>query len=521
MNARDTVLTTLPVVRYGERSFAGIRGFVECDSSVLLLTMDDIFLTSNGGKSWRELVAPLPHKSVIDVVSTPDSTYVLTANGAIHRTGNNGLTWNHAARYKQGSVNTLAVTQQGIGALFVQSPKHTVTTSGGTYTLKDSTLYVSLPYGVTYTVTSPAFIEASCIATNDSMLFVGRGRLPILSVQLHGQILADVDMKHLHQEFISALLVVHSYLYVGVNSGQGGLYKKPVVGTHWETVNIDRNTESVDVQCIRSTPKGIYVGFREHGLAFIPNGSHLAYPIHEGLSGAVAQTTDPYKDDFILTARLRGLVRVGRCGVDVERFSTSLPYSGEYVAGVSDTTVVVGLHEGIVIRSKDDGTTWDTLSIRFTESAINTIRGVGPTLFICTNDGVWRSNDAGKTWARSFKELPQQNIQDVHRLPNGWLVRSNEESYLCNDDTTYTTFNPAGNFEHKPHILDVKVHDNVIYAVGYPGLFVSRDGGVTWKTYSVPDSPIVRTVSVYGDRLFITALRGQVYYVSLQVLSTL
>jgi photosystem II stability/assembly factor-like uncharacterized protein len=503
----------LQVSQYGERSFPGIRALVRCDTSVLLVTTDDIFLTSNNGASWRELVAPLPHKSVVDVLPIRDTVFVLTSNGMVHRTTNDGLTWNPLRRFTQGSVNQLERTNTGTGALFVQQRGRIASRGYNTINVSDSTLTIRAVHGTEHTITSSSIHDVSGLAVTDSVIFIARSRLPILSIRLSDLEIAEVDMKHLSSEYVSYIQVHNGVLYAGVLAGQGGIHKKPVDGNHWETINIDRNTETVDVQCIVSGDKGVYFGFREHGVAFLPEGAHVAYPIHEGLSGSVAQTVDRYGDDLLITARLRGLIKVLRCGGQVERFSNHLPLSGEYVTGVLGSVVIVGLHWGYVIRTTDNGDHWDTLNIKFPESAMNTIRAYDSTFFICTNDGVWESTNEGATWTRAFAELPQQSIQDIHKIPGGWLVRANEDAYICRNGAKYQVFNPAGSFEHKPHLFDVHADGETIYAAGYPGLFKSTDGGDTWTTYTVADNSIIRSVTVYDSNVYITGLRGQIYYV--------
>ena len=511
--AQEKPNSYLQVTQYGERSFPGIRVFVRCDTSVLLVTTDDIFLTGNNGASWRELVAPLPHKSVVDVLPIRDTVFVLTSNGMVHRTTNDGLTWNPIRRFAQGSVNQLEHTSIGTSAVFVQQRGRTASRGCMTFNVSDSTLTIRTNHGTEHAITIPSIRDVSGLAVTDTLVFIARSRLPVLSIRLSDLETTEIDMKHLAGEYVSYLQVHKGVLYAGVLAGQGGIHKKPVDGNRWESINIDRNTENVDVQCIVSGDKGVYFGFREHGIAFLPDGAHVAYPIHEGLSGSVAQTADRYGNDLLITARLRGLIKVLRCGGQVERFSNQLPLSSEYITGVLGNVVVVGLHQGYVIRTTDNGDHWDTLNIRFAESAINTIRAYDSTFFICTNDGAWESTNNGITWTRAFTDLPQQSIQDIHKIPGGWLVRANEDAYVCRAGAAYKTFNPAGSFEHKPHLLDVYSDGQAIYGAGYPGLFKSTDGGDTWTTYTVADNSIIRSVTVYDSNVYITGLRGQIYYV--------
>ncbi|MBU3678947.1 MAG: hypothetical protein FGM32_04985 [Candidatus Kapabacteria bacterium] len=483
---------------------------------MLLTTVDDILITADNGGHWKELTAPLPHKAVVDVLPVDDTVYVLTSNGAVHRTTDVGLTWNQSKRYKSGQTNRLFQDTFGVGAFEAQTPNKVDSTTNAHFSVRDSTLSVQLDNGLRISITSNAIRDVTCMAATDSVVYVGRARLPVLAVRLTDHTISELGMGHLNQEHIAVLRIHNNYLYAGVMLGLGGLHRRPLTGNYWEYVNIDRNTETVEVQCIVSGTKGLYAGFRDHGVAWLPDGGHVAYPIHEGLAGALIQTADAYRGGYIITARLRGLIHVKRCGLDVERFSSSLPYSGEYVTGVSDSAVIVGLYHGLVIRSKDDGKHWDTLSVRFGESAINRIRSYGNTVFICTNDGTWSSPDNGDTWSRAFSQLPEQTVQDVHKSPNGWIVRTNQGAFVCDSTGSYTKFAPEGNLPRAPHIIDVQVNGTMIYATGFPGIFTSSDGGKTWKIFTVADNSIVQTITVINDLVFFAGVRGDVFYVNIR-----
>lgn len=493
-----------------------MRALVRCDSSMLLTTVDDILVSTDNGRQWKEIAAPLPQKAIVDVLPLDDTVYVLTSNGAVHRTTNDGLTWNLSKRYKPGQTNRLVRDSFGIGAVEEPFPNKADNTANAHFSVRDSTLDAQLHNGVRISISCNAIREVTCIAASDSIVYIGRARLPVLAVHLTERKITELDMGHLNQEHISVLRVHESYLYAGVILGQGGLHRRSLAGSNWEYVSIERSNETVDVQCIVSGTRGLYIGSREHGVAWLPTGGNVAYPIHEGLVGALIQSADAYRGGFILTSRLRGLIHVKNCGTYVDRFSSRLPHSGEYVTGVSDSAVIVGLSNGIVIRSRDDGEHWDTLGLRFGESAINRIRSYGRAVFVCANDGAWTSTDNGDSWSRAFSQLPEQTVQDVHKTPTGWIVRTNETAYVCDASGSYVKFAPKGDFPRAPHIVDVLVNGTTIYAFGFPGIFSSSDGGKTWKFYTIADNSIVQTVSVIGDRIFVSGVRGDLYYADLK-----
>lgn len=515
-HAQDTAISRLQPGRYGERMFPGIRSLVRCDSTAILTTIDDVFISTNDGTTWTELVAPLTHKSVVDVVPRGDTIFALTTNGVVHRTTNHGLTWGKLKRFTDQKPNRLRNVDGDVKAYTnSQAEQRTSTTYAG-FSVQDSTLSIELAIGVTCKITSAMFVEATSMAATDTSVYLGRSRLPILCLNFRTDVIQELEMGPLEAEFVHTLKFHNGYLFAGVVSGKGGIYRRYPTSTTWDLVNIDHNTESVDVERIVSAPNGLYIGFRNHGVAFLPNGALVALPIHDGLIGAVAQTCEPYRGGFIVTARLRGLVRVTGCGRAVDRFSSTMPNSSEYVSAVTDSAVFVGLHEGYIIRTLDDGLHWDTLSLKLSISAINKMYSYDGSILICTLSGVWKSTDLGATWNKAFAYLPNQEIQDVYRFAGGWIVRANDESFICSDDETYVPFRPAGTFEFKPHILDVKTDRDVIYAAGYPGVFVSNDFGANWRVYTVDDNMILRSINVFGDKALFSGVRGQIFQVQIK-----
>jgi len=95
------------------------------------------------------------------------------------------------------------------------------------------------------------------------------------------------------------------------------------------------------------------------------------------------------------------------------------------------------------------------------------------------------------------------------------LVQAHDDTYIVSDSGAVTVFRPQGVFEYKPHIIDVAVKGESIYAVGYPGLFVSHDSGTTWKTFTISDNQTLRSVALLKNHLYLSGVRGQIYSVSI------
>ncbi len=512
MRAQDTT-PKLNVQRLGDRSFFGLQALLRCDSSYIALTSERVFTTQDDGATWTEPSVPLTNKSVVDVLPRGDTVYVLTANGALSRSTNHGLSWTQIKRYGPGSVNRIHISEDVVEAWDIYRAELATFHHNTTFTVKDSTLFITTSHGVSCSLTSPSFAESSCITANDSLVVIGRKRLPMIQVNLNSETLEELSMQQMPPEYVSAVQLHEGYLYAGTVSQEGVLYRYSMLRGVWEPVSINRNLEPIDVRRLVSSDRGLYIGLREHGLAFLPLSQQVAYPLHDGLGGAIPQSADDFQDGIILSTLTRGLVHVKGCGTKVVPFTTTLPYSGEYALAVIDSTVVVGLQEGTLLRTSTAGRTWDTLSLKLPYASINRLRSIDSTFWACTTEGAWTSKDRGTTWQRAFMGLPSQSIQDVYRTVGGWLVRAQDNSYLCSDGGSYSVFRPEGTFDHRPHILDVDVSRGIIFAAGYPGIFVSKDSGTTWRVFSIPDNQTLRFIRVFGSRVFFTGVRGQIFYV--------
>ena len=132
--AQDTT-PQLDARRLGERSFSGAQALVSCDDALIVVTTENAYVTVDDGRSWKDVASPLTHKSVVDILYDNDTLYVLTNNGVISRSSNQGLWWTQTSRYQPGTVNRLQCTPSGPEAKYrVEAEKYTSHVTG-TYLL--------------------------------------------------------------------------------------------------------------------------------------------------------------------------------------------------------------------------------------------------------------------------------------------------------------------------------------------------------------------------------------------------
>jgi photosystem II stability/assembly factor-like uncharacterized protein len=66
-----------------------------------------------------------------------------------------------------------------------------------------------------------------------------------------------------------------------------------------------------------------------------------------------------------------------------------------------------------VVKTTDGGATWSNIAGDLPQAPVNDIVIVGPTLYLATDVGVFRSNDGGATWLTAGNDLPNVPVTDL------------------------------------------------------------------------------------------------------------
>ena len=164
--------------------------------------------------------------------------------------------------------------------------------------------------------------------------------------------------------------------------------------------------------------------------------------------------------------------------------SLSFAYDAwEIVRGIKDASIEEVIaspyEEGIVYaassknlyRTENNGTTWDVVfSTKGDGSRINFVMVEEKSVFVCTENGVFKSNDGISNWKRIFKGVGDEENNALH------IARSK---------------------------------DNLLYIGTEKGLFVSNDKKRTWiKDYEGIGNTSVRWIAFLRNEIFIASLKG-------------
>ena len=144
---------------------------------------------------------------------------------------------------------------------------------------------------------------------------------------------------------------------------------------------------------------------------------------------------------------------------------------------------------GAVLRSFDRGRTFDRVDMPFKMGGNENGRGNGERMAVdprngnivylgTRHDGLWKSSDAAKTWARvtSFPDISEKPTDGSNEKNSGW-GNNNRGSGII-----FVVFNETGNDQEKTHTIYAGVS-----LMNRENLFCSTDGGATWD--ALPNQP--------------------------------
>jgi len=502
---------TLAFSKFGESAFYGINAIRVCGSNVLLATNQDLYRTSDSGKVWSSVATPLSYKHVVSVLPLNDTIYVGTSHGAIYKTPDHGLTWNlHSKAKGQHAVDLLVDDSNGVRGERSENTRLSSDYGGWRAEVIDSSLFLTNQAGATKVLTNPIFNGCTGLTLTQERIFVAQRRDGIYSITLNREALEEVDMGYLKGEFVSLLTQQHGFLYAAMKLGQGGVARKPLIGTDWQPVVSDRDVGVIDVTCYVPSKRGMYVGTREHGILLIEPGSAVMWSMSEGLQKSVTQSLVGPDSSITVSSRLRGVFRLRKCGTVIDRMNKTLPYGSEYMIGAQDNIMIVGYGSGDLFRSIDDGQTWEKLASPFRLQTLNAITAGPRCFYASTTEGAFKSIDSGSTWQSLGAILETEYIHKVLWLGSVSIIIGSGHTYLIRDDVTIEPFKPNVPHEHEPRITDAAMYNGSIYATGYPGLYHSDDQGRTWTVQVLPKAMVLRTLAFSGNRIYLATDMGNI-----------
>ena len=343
--------------------------------------------------------------------------------------------------------------------------------------------------------------------------------------------LVSGEVRHLTPSSASGLHLDHCELWINplnpehlVLGNDGGLYQSYDKGESWLHINNLPTGEFYDIAVDQSEPYQIFAGAQDnatvYGLATeldnsrTENWKYLWIDPWNGGDGCITQV-DPNDSNTVYFSAQEGAFR----RKDMQRnrskwIRPGLPkdHGGElkfnFVAPMiispHDSNVLY-LGGNYLFKSNNQGDDWEVISgdlsttadVSRESTAIASIAQSkqNSSLIYAGTDkgGFWVSEDAGVTWVERNEGLPRGYIRTI--VPSAFSVNRvyaavsglNDDDLktylLCSEDCGRTWRSVAGNIFDEPAnvIMEDPVHEDLLYAGTFRGVYCSIDRGKSWQ----------------------------------------
>lgn len=500
---------TFAFQKLGKSVFFGVNAILRSDTTLILVTNQDVFRTSNNGVKWESLAEPLPHKNITAVFAQGDTIYAGSGHGTVYRSTDHGLHWSVTRRLKYKPVGGFSIQAE---------PRPTETMDLASWPRpsmeskrSDSIVLQLHSTGIQRTVTWNKVAEATAVLVNDTSIILATRDGGLRVHNLSTEQTSTIETRLLDGQIVSSLALVSDTLFVGTKLNAGGVFRVKLGSTAWEQMLVDRIEGALDVQALCVNDRATYIASREHGVLAISSGSNIVRSISDGIHMGLHQSVSKLDASWVVSSRLKGALMFDANGAGLRMVSSLAPSSSEYVVTTLDRAIVMGLADGSIYVSRDTGATWHYRSSPFAQSELTYLRVHESTLYACTSNGLFRSLDTARTFTPVTEALKGENVQSIVQTDSLLLVFASTGTYTMDKSGRLGLFSPGVKADYQIRLNDAIVYNGVVLGVGYPGLFTSLDAGVTWSLTTIPKAMVLRTVSCDATSIYVVGDDGDIY----------
>ncbi|MBK7259906.1 MAG: T9SS type A sorting domain-containing protein [Ignavibacteriae bacterium] len=196
-------------------------------------------------------------------------------------------------------------------------------------------------------------------------------------------------------------------------------------------------------------------------------------------------TGNPAHGILIAATTTHGVYRSVDAGVQWVPSNAGLPSTSLTTALAIDSVFLVATSDKKVFRSVDNGVSWTSSSTGITDTNVTALAAVGRDAFAASGTRVYRSSDAGATWAKYEQEVPSEikslvpiTTSATGAAPILFAVCSGEYYRRAPGDTGWTPGTTSWlSYSHVGGIASV---DTVLLLANGTMLLRSLDAGTTW-----------------------------------------
>jgi len=289
-----------------------------------------------------------------------------------------------------------------------------------------------------------------------------------------------------------------------------GVYLSRDGGENWRRISPAENRELQPVVSLAFDPANSNVIYA--GTTHLPwktaNGGGAWYSIHRGMaddSDIFSIEVERKRTAYVYASACSGIYRSQNSGGQWRKLTGAQGASYRTYFVAQDPRYAGVLYAGTnhgLTRSDNGGATWRQLSTNATRWI--TFDTFHPwRVFVVTDDGIFRSNDRGKTFQAASDGFCNRY------LPG--LAAADNSIYTAADGSIFQLPNGMGPWRKVVPVSKVQAfaiatapgNSQLLYAAGYRALLASADGGRTWTSLPAPapDSRITALLALPGRLL--------------------
>lgn len=398
----------------------------------------------------------------------------------------------------------------GIGLLSCTepSPSHWVQTSGPVYWKENNAFKGTV----------------NCIVANDSFIFTG-SESGIYRSDLNGQSWVPINKGIYNQHSVievSKIAVLNKYIFAGTWGSPGGIYRSADNGLNWQPVFYRKN-DNTYVNSLFTDGSNLYAQISG-------NSMHKCLYISTDMGSSWKKTKTSLTSFYILiglphekeiyAGTISGIIVSSDNGINWTAIDTSYMISNKHVQSIIfvDSVLIAGTNDGVFL-SNNYGKSWKEIPNGIENLSINSLVAIDKNLFAATDEGVYCSNNLGLSWTLYNEGIEGLDVQKLAIAGQNLIAGTSEGMYLSSDNGKHwraINYGLGNTFVYSLATMGKK-----LYAGTNGGVFLSTDYGKNWRKFESIFETEVRSLAISGNNLIAGTDYGVIYYTEKDTGSTL
>lgn len=475
-----------------------VTAFARLGPRVLAATNTRVFASTDAGRHWAPSDSGIKNDWV-GYFAVAGSTIYGGADSGVYRSLDSGISWSRiSADPRLLNINSVAL----IGTEIFVSSLH-------------NGVFRSIDQGYTWTHVSQGLLfgdGVTCLAASDTTLFAGsdsgifrssdRGNTWSITTPPTFNYITDLAVSRLDIFAIRGEGLLHS-------TNNGNSWDSTVAPP--DTIGFSQFKQFKD---LFADDTSLLVASYGGGLYRLSRSEQWGVT-YLGRFGKSTNVVTPTDSGFLIGTNYGGVYRSGKTVLDWPPSNDGLTSSYVRCVALGDFGILAagsGFHH--IVRSTDDGAQWTVCDSGLPpdgipEYGVGNIYSLipqGQRIYACTDAGLFRSTDSGRSWVCLTTDLTYNSAFGFAQVDTTLYLCTSDGLYRSTDDGLSWQLTGLSN---KFIVTCTPIGPNLFAGGSETGLYRSSDGGATWKTVSsgLTNLEIMCMASI-GPHLFLGTYGG-------------